>query len=164
MSIYTKMGDKGETRTLEGKVISKSSKLINAIGSIDELNSLLGIIGGLENVQFELFTINAILAGSKLKFTKPKITKLEKEIDSLEIVLPKQKNFILYGGDPKAAMFFYARSVCRRAECSLVSLSDSQFKISDSILAYINRLSDYLYIKGREANFKAKISEKAWNR
>lgn len=164
MSIYTKKGDKGETGTLEGKIISKSSKLINAIGSVDELNSLLGIIGGLEDVQFDLFTINAILAGSKLKFTKLKITKLEKEIDSLEIVLPKQKNFIFYGGDSKAATFFYARSVCRRAECSLVSLRDSPFMISDSILAYINRLSDYLYLKGREINFKAKIPEKTWNR
>lgn len=162
MAIYTRKGDKGETGTFDGKRVSKSSKLVNTIGEIDELNSFLGVIGGFEAVQSDLFTVNAILAGSKINFSKSKITKLEKEIDSLEKTLPKQKSFIFYGGSPEAAKLFYARSICRRAERSLVSLHNSKFVIQDFIPAYINRLSDYLYIKGRESNLKAKLPEKSW--
>jgi cob(I)alamin adenosyltransferase len=166
VAIYTKIGDKGETRVFNPKTeklipISKTSKKINTIGVIDELNSLFGIVGGLTDIQSDLFTINAILAGTKLRFPKTKTKKLEKEIDRLEGILPVQKNFIYYGGDPKAATLFLARAVCRRAERSLVSLlKDENF--NPQILIYINRLSDYLFIKGRKANWAAGIKEKAW--
>jgi cob(I)alamin adenosyltransferase len=168
MSIYTKIGDKGETRLFDPKTkklipVSKTSKKINTIGTIDELNSMLGIVGGLTNIQSDLFTINAILAGTKLRFSKTKVKKLEKEIDRLEGILPVQKNFIYYGGDPKAAILFLTRAVCRRAERSLASLvKDENF--NPQILIYINRLSDYLFIKGREINRAAGIKEKAWRR
>jgi cob(I)alamin adenosyltransferase len=175
MSIVTKTGDKGETRVFDPKTkklvaISKSSKKIETIGNIDELNSLLGVIampagrqGGLTDIQSDLFTINAILAGTKLGFGKTKTKKLEKEIDRLEKILPVQKNFIYYGGDPKAALLFFARAVCRRAERSLVSLSKIH-STSPQVLIYLNRLSDYFFIKAREINFKSNLKEKAWMR
>ena len=166
MSIVTKAGDKGETRVFDSKTkklvnISKSSDLINTIGTIDELNSILGVVGGYTDIQGDLFTINSILAGTKLRFDKSKTTKLEKEINRIEKVLPVQKNFIYYEGDPKAALLFFARAVARRAERSLVSLSKIN-DINPQILTYINRLSDFLFIKAREINFKSKIKEKAW--
>jgi len=168
MAIYTKTGDKGESRVFDPKTkklvnISKSSKIINTIGAIDELNSLLGVVGGLTDIQEDLFTINAILAGTRLHFGKTKAGKLEKEIDRFEKILPVQKNFIYYGGDPKAALLFFARSVARRAERSLVSLSKEE-KISEAILIFFNRLSDYLFIKARDVNYKLGFKEKAWRR
>jgi cob(I)alamin adenosyltransferase len=157
MAIYTKTGDKGTTGTFAGKRIAKSSQLIKVIGTIDELNSFLGIIGGLIEIQSNLFTINAILTGAKLKFPEDATKKLEKEIDRIEGVLPVQMNFIIYGGNKKAAQIYFARAICRRAERELVVL-----KPRPEILIYINRLSDYLFIKGREVNWKKGIKEKAW--
>ena len=166
MSIVTKTGDKGETKVFDTRTkklvaISKSSKKIETIGNIDELNSLLGVIGGLVDIQNDLFTINAILAGTKLSFGRAKIKKLERETASLEKVLPAQKNFIYYEGESKATLLFLARSVGRRAERSLISLTKEE-KIPEKILIYLNRLSDYLFIKAREINFKSNFKEKAW--
>ena len=166
MTIYTKTGDRGETRVFDPKTkkpvtISKSSKIIETIGNIDELNSLLGIVGGQADIQSDLFTINAILAGTKLSFGWAKTKKLEKEIDKLEKTLPVQKNFIYYEGDPKAALLFLARAVARRAERSLVSLPDL-IANRYQLITYLNRLSDYLFIKARETNFKSYFKEKAW--
>ena len=162
MAIYTKTGDKGSTGTFSGKRVLKSSKLINAIGTIDELNSFLGIVGGLTKIQENLFTINAILTGAKLKLPKDAIKKLEIEIDKIESSLPVQKNFLIYSGTKKARNLFFARALCRRAERELVSLKipDSRFQIP----AYINRLSDYLFMLAREDNFKSKIRETFWKR
>ena len=160
MAIYTKTGDKGKTGTFSGKRISKSSKLINAIGAIDELNSYLGTLGHLVEIQRNLFTINAILTGAKLNFPLDATKKLEGEIDKWEGTLPVLQNFIIYGGSKKASQIFYARALCRRAERALVSL-----KIPDSgfqILVYMNRLSDYLFMIARYTNFKSEIREKIW--
>jgi cob(I)alamin adenosyltransferase len=158
MAIYTKTGDKGKTGTYSGKRISKSSKLISAIGAIDELNSFLGIIGGIADIQRNLFTINAILTGAKLDFPKDATQKLEREIDKWEGSMPVLKNFIIYGGNKKASQIFYARALARRAERSFVDLPGSY----PEILAYINRLSDYLFMYARSTNFKAKTTEKIW--
>jgi len=162
MAVYTKTGDKGKTSTFSGKRISKSSKLINAIGAIDELNSFLGMIGGLTKIQGNLFTINAILTGAKLKFSKDEVKKLEREIDKWEGTLPVQKNFIYYGGSNKSSLLFYARALCRHAERSLVELRMGK-RVSE-ILVYINRLSDYLFMLARRLNFKAGKKEKFWKR
>lgn len=167
MAIYTKTGDKGETKVFDKKSgqltkIAKDSCKIAVIGAIDELNSFLGIVGGLTEIQGNLFTINSIIAGSKLKFNKTKTKKLEKQIDAWEGELPVQKNFIYYGGTPRASLIFYARALCRRAERELVSLHNSSFIIPDSIMVYMNRLSDYLFMLARSENFKAKIKEKFW--
>lgn len=159
MAIYTKTGDKGKTGTFAGKRLSKSSKLISVIGAIDELNSFLGIVGGLTEIQSNLFTINAILTGAKLKLPVDATNKLEKEIDRIEGKLPVQKNFLLYGGTKRAARLYFARALCRRTERKLVPL-----KVNSAILVYVNRLSDYLFMLGRSENFKAKIEEKFWKR
>lgn len=166
MAVYTKTGDKGTTGVFDKKTkelvrVSKGSCQIKTIGTIDELNSFLGIIGGLTDIQGDLFTINSILAGGKLKFSKTKTKKLEKQIDIWEGMLPVQKNFIFYGGHPRAALLFYARALARRSERSLVSFSKKQ-EVPESVRIYINRLSDYLFMMGRSVNFEEKVKEKFW--
>ncbi len=168
MAIYTKTGDKGETKVFDKKTgqltkISKTSCKIAVIGTIDELNSFLGIIGGQTDIQGDLFSINSILAGSKVRFSKNKTKKLEKTIDKWEGTLPVLKNFIYYGGTPEASMLFYARALCRRAERSLVEFSEEQ-KVPEPILTYINRLSDYLFMLARTKNFESGKKEEAWRR
>ena len=160
MAIYTKTGDKGETSTFAGKRISKSSKLIAAIGAIDELNSFLGVIGGLTEIQKNLFTINAILTGAKLEFPLDATKKMERQIDKWEGTLPVLKNFIYYGGAPKASQLFYARALCRRAERELVSLKLPATRFE--ILIYLNRLSDYLFMLARSANHQKEVKETFW--
>lgn len=143
--------------------MAKSSKLISTIGAIDELNAFLGIVGGLSEVQENLFVINSILSGAKIKFPDDAVKKLEKEIDKWEGILPVQKNFVYYGGSKKSSFLFYARALARRAERELVGLPG--FSRSKAfILAYINRLSDYLFMLARVRNFKSKIKEKLWKR
>lgn len=157
MAVYTKTGDKGTTGTFSGKRVLKSSKLIRAIGAIDELNSFLGIIGGLTEIQQNLFTINAILTGAKLKLPPDATRKLEHGIDVIEGRLPVQKNFLIYSGTKKASQLYFARALARRAERELVEL-----KTKSDVLVYINRLSDYLFMLARNTNFNAKIKEKIW--
>ncbi|QQG41784.1 MAG: cob(I)yrinic acid a,c-diamide adenosyltransferase [Candidatus Woesebacteria bacterium] len=179
MSIYTKTGDKGITKVFDKKSgqligISKDSCKIAAIGAIDELNSFLGVIKShyyhsndssgikkIEEIQGNLFTINSILAGANLRFSKTKTKKLEKEIDKWEGELPVQKNFIFYGGTPRASQLFYARSICRRAERALV-VQSTEYRVPSGAIMYINRLSDYLFMMARRENFKAKVKEKFW--
>ncbi|WKZ25438.1 MAG: cob(I)yrinic acid a,c-diamide adenosyltransferase [bacterium] len=161
MSVYTKTGDKGKTGTFGGKRISKSSKLIQAIGAIDELNSYLGIVGGLTEVQRNLFTVNSILSGAKLTLPKDAVKKLEKEIDRMEGAMPVLANFIIYSGTPRATKIYYARALARRAERMLVSASDTKHPNLDK-LAYLNRLSDYLFTLARYTNFKQKTREETW--
>lgn len=160
------MGDKGQTKVFDKETgrltkIPKDSCKIAAIGALDELNSFLGMVGGKGEIQGDLFTINSILAGSKLRFNKTKTRKLEKQIDKWEGELPVQKNFIYYGGTPRASLIFFARALCRRAERELVSFSKEQ-KVPEAVLVYMNRLSDYLFMFGRSENFKAKVKEKFW--
>lgn len=177
MAIYTKTGDKGTTRVFDKKSgelveIRKDSCHIKTIGAIDELNSFLGVIKSfseddsklqkrVEEIQADLFTINSILAGSKLRFSKSKTKKMEKEIDEWEGRLPVQTNFIFYGGSQTSSLIFYARSLCRRSERSLVSFAKKE-KVPESVLIYFNRLSDYLFILGRSINFESKTPEKFW--
>jgi cob(I)alamin adenosyltransferase len=161
MSVYTKTGDKGKTGTFGGKRISKSSKLIQAIGAIDELNSYLGIVGNLIEIQRNLFTINSILSGAKLTFPKDATKKLEREIDEMEGNMPILANFIIYSGTPKATKLYYARALCRRAERILVAVSDDKHPNLEK-LAYLNRLSDYLFTLARFTNFRQKTKEEIW--
>lgn len=169
MAIYTKRGDKGETSLYDKNSrqnirVSKDSLRIGAIGAIDELNSYLGVAStNLKDIQRDLFTIGSILAGARLSFGKAKTKKLEKTIDKLEGKLPVLKNFILPGGTSEAAHLQYARALCRRAERELVSLSKTQ-DINPNILTFMNRLSDYLFMFARKANYDAKIKEETWKR
>jgi cob(I)alamin adenosyltransferase len=160
MSVYTKTGDKGKTGTFNGKRVSKSSSLIGAIGAIDELNSYLGIVGKLTEIQRNLFTINSLLSGAKLDFPKDATKKLEREIDEMEGEMPVLANFIIYSGVPRATKLYFARALCRRAERLAVKLEIGNWKLE--ILAYLNRLSDYLFTLARFTNFKKKVKEEVW--
>ncbi len=167
MSVYTKKGDKGKTSAIKWKCISKNELLFWAIGSLDELNSWIGVIsptspkatrGFLIEIQRNLFLINSVLAGADLKFPGGRTKKLEKEIDRLENKLPKLANFILPGGTPLAAKFHYGRVLTRRAERYLVALNEER-KVNPEILKYVNRLSDLMFTFAREANFNSGVKE-----
>lgn len=161
MSVYTKTGDRGKTSNFDGIRVSKNSKLINTIGSIDELNSYLGIVGGLDNIQKSLFAINAILAGAKLTFPKKAVKKLENETDKMESDLPIQTKFLIYGGSKRSRQLYFARSLARRAERDLVGLP--KLHSTFYILQFMNRLSDYLFVLARYTNFSKKVKEVVWN-
>ena len=169
MAIYTKKGDRGETSLFSSpQKVSKSSLRIRAIGAVDEANSFLGVVvsenplvAELKEVQRDLFTIGAILAGAQLRFPKAKTKRLEKRIDEIEGKLPVLKNFILPGGFPSAAKLFFARTLVRRAERALVALNQKE-PLRPEVLVYLNRLSDYLFMLAREVNFKIGVSEESW--
>ncbi|MEK7503897.1 MAG: cob(I)yrinic acid a,c-diamide adenosyltransferase [Patescibacteria group bacterium] len=157
MPIYTKKGDKGETGTFRGR-ISKSDQLAITLGTVDELNSWLGICGQdkeLQRIQTNLMAINSILAGSKKhKFGSYETTHLEKLIDKLTRDLPELKNFIYPVG-----FLQVARTVCRRAEREIVKLEIKE----KNILKYMNRLSDALFVMARTKNKQAGIAEVTWS-
>ncbi|OGM11777.1 ATP:cob(I)alamin adenosyltransferase [Candidatus Woesebacteria bacterium RBG_16_34_12] len=172
MAIYTKRGDKGKTNLFDTKKkVSKSSLQIEAIGKVDELNSFLGVvisfahdpilINDLKKTQDDLLTVGSILSGSNLHFYKTKTKRLETQIDNLEKVLPKLKNFIFPGGTIVASLLHFARTLTRSAERNTVTLSE-QKKVRSEILVYLNRLSDYLFILARNQNFESKVNEVVW--
>lgn len=156
---------------LQKIVLSKGSVRINAIGSVDELNSYLGVIiaesedsdlqKALETVQGNLLTVGSILGGSNLKFTKTNTTSLEKEIDEIDKKIEPLKNFIYPGGTKVSAKIQYARSLSRRAERAIVEL-DTIESVKPQIIIYINRLSDYLFTLARYQNKKNGFEERIW--
>lgn len=158
--VYTKKGDKGETGTFHGR-ISKSDQLAITLGTIDELNSWIGVCGQdkeLYRIQTNLMTINSILAGSKKhKFGSYETIHLEKLIDKLTKDLPELKNFIYPVGHLQVA-----RTVCRRAERELVLLNANSKMLAPNILKYINRLSDALFTMARTHNLQNGVLEKTW--
>lgn len=179
MKIYTKTGDQGETGLYGGKRVAKHSEVIDAIGNVDELNALLGVIISklnkdeieilLETVQKDLFVVGADLAtpkdvNEKLKVVRLKhssVEFLENNIDNLEKELPGMKFFILPGGSETGSLLHLARAVCRRAERSVV-YAHTKEEINSNILKYINRLSDLLFIVGRYVNKSEKFQEQSW--
>ncbi len=179
MKIYTKTGDKGDTSLFGGQRVPKDALRIDAYGTIDELNSILGIIRAdnadatiekvLEHVQGKLFDLGADLATPRSSTSKKQIKRidsrdaqpLEKAIDSLEPKLKPLRSFILPGGSPVAARIHFARTVCRRAERGIVRLSRHE-DIGDAIVVYLNRLSDLLFVLARYANQVADVPETKW--
>jgi cob(I)alamin adenosyltransferase len=178
MKIYTKTGDKGETSLFGGKRISKSALRIEAYGSVDELNSVVGICRAsnpahqidtiLEEIQNDLFTLGADLAtpfdanAKQIKrITGEDSTRLEKHIDAIEPSLEPLKTFILPGGSRSAAMLHFARTVCRRAERLVVHLSEEE-NIGEQPVIYVNRLSDLLFMMARWANALSHTPEVKW--
>lgn len=153
MPIYTKTGDKGKTGLYNKKRVPKDSPIVEALGSIDELNAVLGTIKlpQLTEIQKDLMLINASVAGYKTEI--PDVQKLEKEIDRMEKTLPKLKNFIL----PQGRLHF-ARAVCRRAERALIKCKINNVKCK----IYLNRLSDYLFVLARYVNYKGGVKEIIW--
>ena len=179
MSIYTKKGDSGQTDIFDSKNcnkvrVAKDNIRLQIIGSLDELNSCLGIITSLledkkeivfiTKIQKDLFTINSLIAGIKnINFPKTKVNYLEEKIDLLEKKLPKLTNFILPGGSEVSSFYHLARSVTRRSERKIVSFS-RQENINPSILAFINRLSDLFFVLSRWNNHNKGIKEIIWEK
>lgn len=178
MKIYTKTGDKGDTSLFGGQRVPKDAMRIEAYGTIDELNSILGRVLAenpderiseiITGIQKELFALGADLATplaaeSKLvrRFEPKDAHKLEKWIDDLESRLKPLKSFILPGGSVVAAQIHVARTVCRRAERIVVRLSRNE-DIGNGITVYLNRLSDLLFVLARYANQTAGIPETKW--
>jgi cob(I)alamin adenosyltransferase len=152
--IYTRGGDKGETSLGDGSRISKLDPRVAAMGDVDELNSLLGLAGGLDRIQNELFDLGADLsvpfAGheDRLRIPPAVIDRLEEEIDEANAALPKLKSFVLPGGSERAARLYVARAVCRRAERATLAVADA----NPLAAVYLNRLSDLLFVLARAAN------------
>jgi cob(I)alamin adenosyltransferase len=178
MKIYTKTGDTGHTSLFGGQRVPKDAMRIEAYGTVDELNSVLGIVLAentsdriaeiLTSIQNHLFTLGADLAtpgSSDSKSIKRVQAKdahsLEKVIDSLESHLKPLRSFVLPGGSPVAARIHFARTVCRRAERLVVRLSRNE-DIGNSIIIYLNRLSDLLFVLARYANHVAGVQEIKW--
>ncbi|MDG2041534.1 MAG: cob(I)yrinic acid a,c-diamide adenosyltransferase [Bacteroidia bacterium] len=175
MKIYTKTGDKGETSLLGGTRVSKAHHKLEAYGTVDELNSTIGLIAAMNpvhqnfllNIQHKLFNIGSELAAEKnLSFPLPELTEeeinvLEKEIDRLNEKLPKLKNFILPGGSVISAHTQIARCVCRRAERNVVGLNESKYT---TIIGYLNRLSDYLFVLSRDFLRLEGVEEIKWEK
>ncbi len=170
--VYTKAGDKGTTMLIGGRFVSKAAPRVEAYGDVDELNSVLGVAlthledaelsSLLRSLQNELFTLGADLA-SPLDIETPRITpeqveRLERIIDGHLEKLPPLKEFILPGGHPAAASLHLARAVARRAERRAVRLSEVE-PINPSVVVYLNRLSDLLFVLGRVANARLSVPE-----
>jgi cob(I)alamin adenosyltransferase len=161
--IYTRGGDRGETSLGDGSRVSKLDPRVVAMGDVDELNSLLGVAGGLERVQNELFDLGADLSvpyveGDDRLRVDPAVERLEQEIDEANAELPELRSFVLPGGSERAALLFLARAVCRRAERSALAVEDA----NPAAAVYLNRLSDLLFVLARAANAEAGGDEPLW--
>ncbi len=181
MKIYTRSGDGGETDLPGGGRVWKNSPRLDACGTIDELNAMLGLVRAehlpedidrlLERLQNELFNAGGELAAvapakSPCPIISPRhVEAIEESIDQYEAELPPLKGFILPGGVRSAALLHVARTICRRAERNLVALvqTDKQ-AVSQSILAYINRLSDLLFVLARLFNAQSGKADVFWKK
>ncbi len=178
MKIYTKTGDKGHTSLIGGKRVSKSHERIEAYGSVDELLSYVGLIRDLTdsghhksfliNIQDKLMICAAILAADcedcqqKIpEILDIDIQELEKEMDALESGLAPLASFVIPGGHPTVSHCHIARTVCRRTERVIISLSE-KFFVPEKLIIYINRLSDYLFVLSREMTKDLNIEEIPW--
>lgn len=180
MKIYTKTGDKGKTSLIGGTKVYKSDLRIEAYGTVDELNSYVGLCldhlnsdninNVLAEIQDRLFTIGSALACDPDKEAKLKIPDLhetdvellEKEIDRMNEVLPLMKSFILPGGNIAVSTLHIARCVCRRSERCCVRMQKKEMEVEPLIIKYLNRLSDYLFVLARFAAHELKIEEIPW--
>lgn len=182
--IYTRTGDRGETGLIGGKRVSKAHPRIEAYGTVDELNCLLGVVlaaaqerplpqpledalsYSLPRIQADLFLIGALLAdpGGKgnLSVERLQVKPLEQMIDRWEEELTPLRSFILPGGSLIAAYLHLARTVCRRAERAVVALREGGEEVAEQIIVYLNRLSDLLFVLARFANHQLNIEDQPW--
>lgn len=168
--IYTRTGDKGETGLTGGVRVAKDCALIRAIGDVDELNSLLGLLAckvqtdiasDVRVIQNDLFDLGGELSSSQVLIKPESVGWLEEKLDLLNGELPPLKEFILPGGGEAASLCHLARSVCRRAERQLVAANREQV-INSELLAYINRLSDLLFVMARSIAKQQGVQEVYW--
>ncbi|MEZ4809176.1 MAG: cob(I)yrinic acid a,c-diamide adenosyltransferase [Allomuricauda sp.] len=179
MKIYTKTGDKGTTALFTGTRVPKHHIRIESYGTIDELNSHLGLLRDQEmdahykeilvHIQEKLFTVGSILATEPKKADRLKIPRisvddiilLEQEMDQMNESLPEMTHFILPGGHTTVSYCHIARTVCRRAERMISYLHENE-PVPDTLLSYINRLSDYLFVLARKLSKDLKAKEVKW--
>jgi cob(I)alamin adenosyltransferase len=182
--IYTRTGDKGTTRLVDGSCVEKFNPRVEAYGTVDELNSYIGVVRSsmagfsalasldphLEKIQNELFNIGSLLATEKDEvfkmlppITEEQIRHLEVQIDELTVELPELRNFILPAGHIVSSHFHVARTCCRRSErrSAEIAVKDERYT---QALQYLNRLSDYLFVAARWVNFKMGQSEVLWKK
>ncbi|MFY9579564.1 MAG: cob(I)yrinic acid a,c-diamide adenosyltransferase [Gaiellaceae bacterium] len=174
--IYTRGGDRGQTSLGDGSRVPKLDCRIGAFGAVDELNSQLGLVLAaavpdrfrpwLERIQNDLFDVGADLSvpfgvTDRLRVAQPAIDELERLCDELNANLPELRSFVLPGGTDAAARLHVARAVCRRAERDALT-ADAEHGINPLVLAYLNRLSDFLFIAARAANADAGLDEPLW--
>jgi cob(I)alamin adenosyltransferase len=178
VKIYTKTGDAGETSLFDNSRVSKADARVDAYGEVDELNACLGAaraagvdpdVGGvLESIQRDLFAVGARLADpssriadrvTKAAVTDEKVQQLEQTIDRLESELAPLRRFILPGGSPAGSLLHLARTVCRRAERRVVGLGAAS---DATVVIYLNRLSDLLFVMARAVNHRAGLPETEW--
>lgn len=178
--IYTRTGDKGTTSLIGGTKVPKSHLRIESYGTVDELNSWIGVVSDhvsdattkqtLREIQDRLFTIGSSLAVDPEKEPKLRIPDLhesdviflEKEIDRMNESLPEMKAFILPGGAPAVSFAHVARCVCRRAERICVALQAADAEVESLVLKYLNRLSDYLFVLARYTGHLQNAAEVQW--
>jgi len=177
VKIYTRTGDGGETGLLDGRRVSKAEPRVDAYGEVDELNACLGLVlsAGVDDdladvlggVQERLFALGASLADPAAGARDPRravagsdVAALERAIDRLEAELTPLRRFILPGGHPSAAAIHLARAVCRRAERRMAGLGEGA--IPQDAIAYVNRLSDLLFVMARAVNARAGVTEREW--
>lgn len=178
MKIYTKTGDKGLTSLIGGTRVPKSSLRIECYGTVDELNSHIGLVRDqevnagrrplLKEIQDRLFTIGSALAAdpekSKMKLPDlhaADVTLLEDEMDRLNLDLPELRAFILPGGHPAVSHAHVARCVCRRAERLVIHLAEESF-VAELVAVYLNRLSDFLFVLSRAMAHELGVEEVTW--
>lgn len=178
MKIYTKTGDHGMTSLFGGKRVSKAALRIETYGTVDELNSWIGVLRDqpvnagrkeqLLEIQDRLFTIGSSLATEpgNTKVRIPQLSEadvlfLENEIDAMENTLPAMRSFVLPGGHPSVSFAHVARTVCRRAERLAIALSAGE-PVDSMVIKYLNRLSDYLFVLSRKMTLELKAEESPW--
>jgi cob(I)alamin adenosyltransferase len=175
--IYTKTGDTGDTSLIGGYRVPKYDARIEAYGTVDELNSWIGLIrdqdvdkrtkDALMEIQDRLFTVESLLAegpGSKIKLPEispEDITYLEKEIDFMNETLPPLSSFILPGGATVVSYCHLGRTVCRRAERLTIKMTDT-FQVNPILIKYLNRLSDYLFVLSRKLAYDLGVGDIPW--
>jgi cob(I)alamin adenosyltransferase len=180
LKIYTKTGDKGKTSLLGGTKVPKSHIRIDSYGTIDELNSFVGLLNDLfsdehsrfmcKEIQDRLFTIGSSLAcdpekapGMKIPDLREEdVVLLEKEIDQMNESLPQMKSFILPGGHIAVSTAHICRCVCRRAERLCVQMQEHNLFVDPTLIKYLNRLSDYLFVLARFIAHREGVEEIAW--
>ena len=178
--VYTKTGDKGTTALVGGTRVPKTHIRLEAYGTVDELNANIGLLmtylnevrdrNFLEKVQDKLFAVGSHLATDREKtslhdasvISWEDVEQIENEIDAADEILPQLRSFVLPGGARGAAVCHICRTVCRRAERRILALSES-CTISPELLAYVNRLSDYLFVLSRKINLNEGKEEIFWN-
>jgi len=179
VKIYTRTGDAGETGLFDGRRVSKADPRVHACGEVDELNAAIGVVlaagidpemsGILQAIQRDLFAVGGRLADpsrkvaerlEKMSVGAAEVARLEKWIGQLESELPALRRFILPGGTVAGAGLHLARTICRRAERRIVLLGADQ--VPPELLAYVNRLSDFLFVAARAVNRRAGVPELEW--